>query len=123
MIGQHLFADLYGIEPSLLKDGGLLADCLQEAAKRCGLHPIGAPKMHAFPGGGVTGVLLLSESHIALHTYPEHGYLALDIFSCGHGDPSAALEVFREALNPSEKQVTLLVRGERIRLCDERIPP
>jgi S-adenosylmethionine decarboxylase len=115
MIGQHLFADLYGVAPERLKDARLLAACLEQAAHRCGLRPIGAPKMHAFAGeGGVTGVLLLSESHIALHTYPEHGYIALDIFSCGSGDPCAALEVFRAALNPSEEQATLLPRGERI---------
>lgn len=109
-VGRHLLADLHGAEPARLDDAELLARCLREAAERCRLTPIGGPVMHRFPGGGVTGFLLLSESHIALHTYPERGFMALDVFSCGAGDPRSAVEVFEKALGASAR-VTAAERG------------
>ena len=114
MIGQHLLADLYDVASDRLVDGGLLADCLDEAARRGGMKPIGPPVLHRFEGGGLTGYLLLSESHIALHTYPEHRYLALDIFSCGRADSKAALSVFLAALEPGRERITTAPRGAEI---------
>ena len=112
MIGKHLLADLYGVAPSRLNDPALLARCLSDAARRCGLTPLAAPVTHCFPGGGVTGFILLAESHVALHTYPEHAYLALDVFSCGPADPYDALGVFRDALAPADVRATVTPRGE-----------
>ena len=114
MIGQHLLADLYDVAADRLVDGGLLAECLDEAARRGGMHPIGPPVLHRFEGGGLTGYLLLSESHIAFHTYPEYRYLALDIFSCGGADSKAALSVFLAALEPGREQITTALRGAEI---------
>ena len=111
MIGTHLLIDLYGIEPPLLNDCGLLGNCLEASAAACGLTPLAPPKMHAFEGGGVTGVILLSESHIALHTYPEHGFIAIDVFSCGAGDSERAVDVFRNRLNPQREAITRAKRG------------
>lgn len=112
VIGRHLLGDLYGIEPGRLRSIERLAACLEAAARRCGLTPLGPPTMRGFAGGGVTGVILLAESHIALHTYPEHGFLALDVFSCGEADPQAALAVFREALAPQREEITVVPRGD-----------
>jgi len=114
MIGQHLLADLYDVASDRLADAGLLADCLDDAARRGGMKPIGSPVLHRFSGGGLTGYLLLSESHIALHTYPEHRYLALDIFSCGNSDSRAALSVFLAALEPGREHLTTAARGAEI---------
>ncbi len=117
MIGQHLLADLYEIASERLVDAGLLADCLGSAARRGGMTPIGPPVLHRFEGGGLTGYLLLSESHIAIHTYPEHRYLALDIFSCGGADSKAALAVFLAALEPGREHLTTAPRGTEIPHC------
>jgi S-adenosylmethionine decarboxylase len=114
MIGQHLLADLYDVASDRLVDGGLLADCLHEAARRGGMKPIGPPVLHRFAGGGLTGYLLLCESHIAFHTYPEHLYIALDIFSCGGADSKAALSVFIAALEPGRERITMAPRGAEI---------
>src|SRR5262245_50471276 len=114
MIGQHLLADLYDVASDRLVDGGLLAACLDEAARRGGMKPIGPPVLHRFDGGGLTGYLLLSESHIAFHTYPEHRYIALDIFSCGCADSKAALSVFRAALEPGRERIATAPRGAEI---------
>lgn len=114
MIGQHLLADLYDVAADRLVDDGLLADCLEKAAHRGGMHPIGRPVLHRFEGGGLTGYLLLSESHIAFHTYPEHKYIAVDVFSCGRGDSKAALSVFLAALEPGREQIATASRGVEI---------
>ncbi len=114
MIGQHLLADLYEVASELLVDDGLLAECLDEAARRGGMHAIGAPVLHRFEGGGLTGYLLLSESHIAFHTYPEYQYIALDVFSCGQADSRAALSVFVTALEPGRERITRAPRGTEI---------
>jgi S-adenosylmethionine decarboxylase len=118
MIGVHLLADFYGVELALLCEQSTLSDCLLAAAQVCRLTPLGEPRMHIFPGGGMTGFLMLSESHIAIHTYPEHGYLALDIFSCGDGDIRHALEVFRHALEPQRVHTNMVNRGEDVNIED-----
>jgi S-adenosylmethionine decarboxylase len=114
MIGQHVLADLYDVAADRLVDAGLLTDCLEAAARRGGMNPIGPPVLHRFDGGGLTGFLLLSESHIAFHTYPEYRYLAVDIFSCGGADSKAALSVFLAALEPGHEQITTASRGAEI---------
>ena len=114
MIGTHVLADLYGIRPERLSDCALLSECLTESALVCGLTPLAPPRMHAFPGGGVTGVILLSESHIALHSYPEYGFMAVDIFSCGPTDPEKALDAFRGRLHPDREIITRTPRGSEL---------
>jgi S-adenosylmethionine decarboxylase len=115
MIGRHLLADLYQVEAERLDDLELLGRCLEAAARECRLTPVAPPVLHRFSGGGITGVLLLAESHIAFHSYPEHGYLALDIFSCGAADPARALTACEALLAPGEVRVTTAPRGEAVR--------
>ncbi len=112
MIGRHLLIDFHEVSAERLDDGELLSHLLAEAARLGGLTPLGPPVLHRFEGGGLTGYLLLSESHIAVHTYPELGFAALDIFACGAGDPGAALDVFRTGLTPRRERVTTATRGE-----------
>ena len=113
MIGQHVLADLYDVASDRLVDAGLLADCLDEAARRGGMKPIGPPVLHRFDGGGLTGYLLLAESHIAFHTYPEHRYLALDIFSCGGADFEGLC--FRSSSPPLSLAASTLPRRPAVR--------
>ena len=103
MIGRHLLIDFHEVSAERLDDAELLSRLLAEAARRGGLTPLGPPVLHRFEGGGLTGYLLLSESHIAVHTYPELGFAALDIFACGSGDPRAALDVFADGAGPASR--------------------
>lgn len=64
------------------------------------------------PTGGVTGVAVLKESHIAIHSWPESGYAALDIFMSGSADPARAVPVLRKAFSAGEVRVTAQLRGE-----------
>lgn len=118
--GRHVLADLDGIAPALLADAARLESVLVAAAVAAGAQVLGA-HFHRFDdgspahdgpaGNGVTGVVMLSESHISIHTWPEVGYAALDVFMCGAADPRIALAHVREALAPADARVTLVERG------------
>ena len=108
--GRHLIAELHGC--SGLTDVALVEKALTDAATAAGATLLEV-KLHAFgPGQGVTGVALLAESHISIHTWPEHGYAAVDIFLCGQQhDIEAALAVIIVALDATEIEQQVLTRG------------
>lgn len=117
-IGQHVLADLFGIAPERLADSVSLAELLKDAAKRSGLNALAEPIVVPFKapttGGqaGVTGFIVLAESHIAFHSYPEWGFMAVDVFTCGtNAHPQAALDVFVERLKPEETVTHRWARG------------
>jgi S-adenosylmethionine decarboxylase len=84
---------------------------LREAADAAGATIL-ATHFHAFPSaGGVTGMVLLAESHISIHTWPEHGFAAVDIFMCGAAKAETALEVIRAALSSERVEAKRERRG------------
>ncbi|MDN4059468.1 adenosylmethionine decarboxylase [Massilia sp. YIM B02769] len=110
--GIHLLADLHGIEASLLTDAERIDALLREAALAAGARILHS-HFHAFgPGMGITGVLLLAESHISIHTWPEVGFAAADIFMCGAARPQLALDVIDQALAPGAREVKIIERGQ-----------
>ncbi|OZI49545.1 adenosylmethionine decarboxylase [Bordetella genomosp. 4] len=109
--GRHLLADLRGIAAPLLMDAEALQDALIQAARQAGAHVLGAHFHHFGEQAGVTGVVMLSESHISIHTWPEHGFAALDVFMCGHAQPELALQHIRDVLRPGSEHVTCVERG------------
>jgi S-adenosylmethionine decarboxylase len=110
--GTHLLADLHGIAPALLTDPAQLDALLREAALAAGARILHS-HFHAFgPGMGVTGVLLLAESHISIHTWPETAFAAADVFMCGDSHPHRALEVIEAALRPAARSIRTIARGQ-----------
>lgn len=110
--GLHLLADLKGVASALLTDPDAIDALLREAAGAAGARILHS-HFHAFgPGMGVTGVLLLAESHISIHTWPEHGFAAADIFMCGDARPQLALDLIVQALNPSASVLRTVERGQ-----------
>ncbi|MBX9797279.1 adenosylmethionine decarboxylase [Sphingomonas sp.] len=108
--GRHLLADLTGC--SGLDDAALIEAALTEAAAAAGATLLDVRLHHFGPGAGVTGVALLAESHISIHSWPEHGYAAIDIFLCGaRHDPYAALAVLRARLGATHAETQLIARG------------
>ncbi|MCW3838252.1 adenosylmethionine decarboxylase [Sphingomonas canadensis] len=107
--GQHLIADLAGC--SRLDDAAWIERCLTEAAAAAGATLLEV-RLHAFGAGqGVTGVALLAESHISIHSWPEYGTACVDIFMCGRPDGiEAALETIVAMLGGRVTHRTLLAR-------------
>ncbi|RJG04460.1 adenosylmethionine decarboxylase [Noviherbaspirillum sedimenti] len=109
--GTHLIADLHGIAREKLCDGAALDRLMRQAAESAGATIVYS-HFHAFGAGqGVTGVVLLAESHISIHTWPEIGFAALDIFMCGNAQPQRALALIEAALTPASSAVQELPRG------------
>ncbi|CAH0311832.1 S-adenosylmethionine decarboxylase proenzyme [Massilia sp. Bi118] len=109
--GTHLLADLHGIPAGPLHDVLAIEALLRGAAEAAGARILHG-HFHAFgPEQGVTGVLLLAESHISIHTWPEAGFAAVDIFMCGAARPQLALAHIEQALRPQTKQVRAVARG------------
>jgi S-adenosylmethionine decarboxylase len=107
--GVHLIVDLY--EAEHLNDidhiEATLRHCV-EAARATLLHI----HLHHFQPNGVSGVAVLAESHISIHTWPEAGYAALDVFMCGSANPDACVPVLREAFRAKRVGVSELLRGQ-----------
>ncbi len=108
-IGIHLIADFWFGKS--IEDPKELGDLLIEAAKKAGNKPLNFA-FHKFQPQGITGVLLLAESHIAVHSWPELNYLAIDIFTCGKKTfPERALKHLKEKLKPKKVKVYKFKRG------------
>ena len=110
-LGVHVLADFHHVAASLLCDAPALERLMCEAARSAGAGIVAA-RFHPFgEGQGVTGVVLLRESHISIHTWPEHGFAALDVFMCGSASADAALETIRVGLRPHHVDLSRVVRG------------
>ncbi|MFN3440575.1 MAG: adenosylmethionine decarboxylase [Acidovorax sp.] len=106
-----MLADLYGASPLLLADAAFLKGAASEAAERAGATLL-AVHCHPFgPGQGVAGVVLLAESHLTFHTWPEHGFAALDAFMCGDCEPVLAIEYLNQALQAQSRVLRVMERG------------
>ena len=96
--GSHLIIDLWEAEG--LGDRDRIEQALIDAVKASGATLLHI-HLHTFTdGGGISGVAVLAESHISVHTWPEKGYAAFDVFMCGDAEPRKALGVFKAAFNP-----------------------
>jgi len=97
-VGKHCILELYGCEHARLNDEDFLRSAITIAALRAGATLLNLIT-HRFEPQGVTGLALLAESHISIHTWPESGYAAVDVFTCGdHTMPESACQVLVEEL-------------------------
>jgi S-adenosylmethionine decarboxylase len=110
-LGRHLLAELNGIAAERLSNPGLLEEILRDAAQEAGATVLFAHFHHFGAGQGVTGVLLLKESHISIHTWPEHGYAAVDVFMCGDARPELAVEMMVKCLEAGTVEIREILRG------------
>ena len=109
--GTHLLADLYGVDAGKLVATADIDALLREGALAAGARILHS-HFHSFGDAmGVTGVVLLAESHISIHTWPEYGFAAADIFMCGQAQPRLALDVIELAFRPASSIVQTIARG------------
>jgi S-adenosylmethionine decarboxylase len=107
--GSHLIIDLWDAE--YLDDVGVIELAIRRAVRAAGatllhLH------LHQFaPSGGVSGVAVLAESHLSIHTWPERGYAAIDVFMCGSAGPHRVVPILRHALNAGRIAISEQLRG------------
>lgn len=110
-LGHHWIVDLHGCPAGLLDDHDLIRNRLKETTERYGLSLLKIVS-NQFEPQGVTAVGLLAESHISIHTWPEHCYAAVDIFTCGSDQKlHAACQFIAESLQAKESTVLRLQRG------------
>lgn len=108
--GTHLIADFWGA--SRLDDLRLMEEALREGVKQAKATLLHIHLHHFTPNGGISGVAVLAESHISVHSWPERNYAAFDVFMCGDAEPEKAIEVLKQAFNPSEVTLDTILRGE-----------
>lgn len=108
--GTHLIIDLWGA--SRIDELPHVQETLIKAAKDAGATVLSIDLHHFTPNNGISGVVVLAESHISIHTWPEENYAALDVFMCGDAKPERAIDVFKAAFKPAKTLVDTLRRGE-----------
>lgn len=115
-VGTHFIAELYDCPPELLNDEVFVKNALRESVNH-GLATLLHEVSHQFHPQGVTALALIAESHIAIHTWPEYGYAAADVFTCGdQADPARACRYLIQAFQARRHSLTKLGRGMEARL-------
>lgn len=107
--GTHLILDLWGANH--LDNLELVEKALRQATAEAGATLLHLHLHHFTPNGGISGVAVLAESHISIHTWPEYEYAALDVFMCGDAAPHRTLEVFQKTFQPHRILVNEQMRG------------
>lgn len=110
--GVHLIIDCIGAKN--LDNLAKVELCLRDAIKASGATLLHIHLHHFTPNGGISGVAVLAESHISIHSWPENGYAALDVFMCGDADPHKTLDVIKAAFEPDELRCNELLRGKDV---------
>jgi S-adenosylmethionine decarboxylase len=110
--GTHLIIDLFGAKR--LDDLKHIKETLKRCVEVAGATLLHIHLHHFTPNGGVSGVAVLAESHISIHSWPEAGYAALDVFMCGHADPHATIDVLKAAFRPDRTLVKEHLRANSV---------
>ena len=110
-LGRHLLAEFYDCEPNILNNVSLIEDGMTKAAVMAGATIV-QKNFHHFSPYGVSGVVVIAESHLAIHTWPEYGYAAVDLFTCGDTvDPVLAYNYLKEQLSAKTAFYSDIKRG------------
>jgi len=116
MFGPHLILEAYGCPRHLLADLGLVSQTLEAYPEQLDMTKIMPPYVFRYQGTvpddwGVSGIVLIAESHISIHTFPDKQFVTLDIFSCREFDVDDAVAYFSSMFKPESVDKQLLMRG------------
>ncbi|MCL8266680.1 MULTISPECIES: adenosylmethionine decarboxylase [Leptospira] len=110
-LGKHVIAEFYDCDYEIINNHELVEDIMLKSVDLSGATTIKSV-FHRFSPYGVSGVVVVSESHFAIHTWPEYGYCAVDVFTCGDLiDNQAALDYLKEKLGSKNISVVEMKRG------------
>ena len=112
--GKHLLLDLFDCRNH--GDMGEIERVMVEACEATGATVLFS-HLHPFDGGGTSGAIILAESHMSIHTWPENGLVTLDIFVCGSCDPHKAIPLLTQHFQPGKSKISMRKRG-RMEVCD-----
>lgn len=113
-LGTEWVVDAHGCDAGTLRSPHALQAVFDLVVRELGLSPVGDPVWRVFPGeGGITGLLLLAESHLTCHTFPERGFAAFNLYCCRPRAEWPWIDRLRDALGATDVHVTTLVRGTR----------
>ncbi|MEE9248608.1 MAG: adenosylmethionine decarboxylase [Dehalococcoidia bacterium] len=111
VLGNHLLLELKNCDREMLDDLSLVREALISAAEEVGAKILGE-SFHKFSPQGVTGVLPIAESHLCVHTWPEHGFAAVDVFTCGQTfDPFQVAEFLIGKFKSKDPSIMVVKRG------------
>ena len=112
-LGTEWIVDAHGCDPPSLRSSVILARLFARIVEEMELRPTGEAVWHVFPGqGGITGVLLLSESHLSCHTFPEHGFAAFNLYSCRPAQEWPWVERLKDAIGATMVHIRSVSRGD-----------
>ena len=115
-IGAEWLVDAAGCDPELLASAGALRRLFDELIRDLDLHPVDEPQFHVFPApGGITGFVVLTESHLACHTYPEHGVITLNLYCCRPRPDWPWAARLAEILGATQVDVRTIARAAALR--------
>ncbi len=110
-LGRHILAEYFGCSKNVLNDAVILESFLNNAAKAANATVISS-SFRTFQPFGVSGIVIIAESHLAIHTWPEYSYAAIDFFTCGDSaDPWKAHEYLKKLLKPEYTSEQEILRG------------
>jgi S-adenosylmethionine decarboxylase proenzyme len=111
-LGRHILAEFFECDKDILNDAQLVEAYMKRAAIECGATIVSST-FHTFNPHGVSGVVVIAESHLAIHTWPEYGYAAIDVFTCGETvNPAIAKQVLKNYLRSESVSIIEVKRGE-----------
>jgi S-adenosylmethionine decarboxylase proenzyme len=111
-LGRHILAEFYECDTDAINDVRIVEEILLNAAKRANATVIGS-SFHLFEPHGVSGVVVISESHLAIHSWPEYAYAAVDIFTCGDDvDPLVAFAYLKDHFKTKNATYQIVQRGQ-----------
>lgn len=111
-LGRHIIVEYYDCAPEILNDVTVIQESMEGAAEKAGATIINST-FHHFSPYGVSGVVVIEESHLAIHTWPEYGYASVDLFTCGESvDPWISYQFLKDAFKAGHGSAVELKRGE-----------
>ncbi|WP_050616017.1 adenosylmethionine decarboxylase [Bacillus testis] len=110
-MGRHVISELWGCDFEKLNNVMKIEQIFVEAALRSGAE-VREVAFHKFAPQGVSGVVIISESHLTIHSFPEHGYASIDVYTCGDLNPNVAANYIADALGAETRENVELPRGK-----------